>query len=86
MYMYDTMHLTEFAVIFDYGLDRKGKRRHQGTNAIHPGLLRKVYRMAIAIPKFTQERCEWPPTRIILLEMTTPVQYFADARSSACAP
>lgn len=51
MYMYDTMHLTEFTLVFDLGLDRRNVRRLQGTNAIHPSMLRKIYRMAIALPQ-----------------------------------
>ena len=58
MYLYDTMHLTEFALVFDYGLDRKGDRRPEASNATHPGFLRQVYRMAIAIPVFTTNRSE----------------------------
>lgn len=47
---YDTMHLTEFALVFDLGLDRKGEGRAEGSNSNHPGILHKVYRMAMALP------------------------------------
>lgn len=50
MFTYDTMHLTEFAIVFDLGIDRNGKQRPEATNAIHPGMLRKVYRMVLALP------------------------------------
>lgn len=53
---YDTMHLTEFALVFDLGLDQKKKRRIEASNALHPGTLRVVYRMAIALPKYVQSR------------------------------
>lgn len=59
MYTYETMHLTEFALVFDYGLDQDGDVRPQGTNAIHSGMLRKVYRMAIAIPAFACARSQF---------------------------
>lgn len=53
---YDTMHLTEFALVFDLGLDQNRVRRVEATNALHPGVLRSVYRMAIALPQYVQSR------------------------------
>lgn len=55
MYMYDTMHLMEFALVFDLGIDNGGKKWLQATNEIHPGMLRKIYRMALAIPYLVKE-------------------------------
>lgn len=52
---YDTMHLSEMAVSFDLGLDSH-EPRHHVTNAVHPGMLRKVYRMAIALPHIVETR------------------------------
>lgn len=57
---YDTMHLTEFSLTFDLGLDQKGEQRLQGSNALHPGVLRKVYRMALALPDVSKTRCMCP--------------------------
>ncbi|KAF8119971.1 hypothetical protein EV363DRAFT_1193812 [Boletus edulis] len=56
MYSYDTMHLTEFVIVFDHGIDQGGRQRPQASNAIHPGMLRKVYRMALALPGFALTR------------------------------
>ena len=53
---YDTMHITEFTLMFDLGRDRKGKARPAATNAAHPGLLRRVYRMAMALPQYARNR------------------------------
>ncbi|KAG9310697.1 hypothetical protein JVU11DRAFT_9291 [Chiua virens] len=56
MYCYDTMHLTEFAVVYDFGLDQGGERRPSASNSAHPGMLQKICRMAMALPAFAPTR------------------------------
>lgn len=56
---YNTMHLTEMALSFDFGLDQGNDTRPQAANAAHTGMLRKVYRMAIALPQLVQSRCQY---------------------------
>ncbi|KAI6115492.1 hypothetical protein EDD16DRAFT_1708643 [Pisolithus croceorrhizus] len=51
---YETMHLTEMALTLDFGLGKEDIQH--ATNALHPGTLRKVYRMAIALPKLVLEQ------------------------------
>ncbi|KAI5981118.1 hypothetical protein EDD15DRAFT_2380326 [Pisolithus albus] len=63
---YETLHLTEMALTFDFGLDHKGEHQH-ATNSLHPGTLRKVYRMAIALPVLVLERPQFPKRSIIAL-------------------
>ena len=60
IYTYDTMHLTEFVLMFDLGRDRGGSPRIAATNAAHAGAFRKVYRMAIALPKYAASRSRFP--------------------------
>jgi hypothetical protein len=54
---YETMHLTEMALTLDFGLGKEDIQH--ATNALHPGTLRKVYRMAIALPTLVLERRKW---------------------------
>lgn len=55
MYMYDMMHLMEFTLIFDLGIDNGGEKWLQATNEIHPRMLCKIYCMALAILYLVKE-------------------------------
>ncbi|KAF8432349.1 hypothetical protein L210DRAFT_3507531 [Boletus edulis BED1] len=59
MYSYDTMHLTEFVIVFDHGIDQGGRQRLQASNAIHPGFYRRsLIGMCSIIDKVTQKMLE----------------------------
>lgn len=62
---YEAMHLTEMALTLDFGLGNEDMQH--ATNALHPGTLRKVYRMAIALPTLVLERPLFPKRSIIAL-------------------
>ncbi|KIK80752.1 hypothetical protein PAXRUDRAFT_157858 [Paxillus rubicundulus Ve08.2h10] len=53
---YDSMHITEMSLSFNFGLDNNNETRHHASNSIHPGMLRKVYCMAIALPHLVHSR------------------------------
>ena len=57
MYCYDTMHFTEFMLVFNHGVDEGGQKRLAATNAVHPGMLCKIYIMAIALRYAAMSRC-----------------------------
>lgn len=59
---YDTMHLTEFTVMSDLGLDQTGEWRPEASNALNQCMLRKVYRMAMALPYHAPTRCMFGTT------------------------
>lgn len=55
-YSYHTMHLTEFALVSDLGLgcDGKKKNANEATNGLQPAMLRRIYRMVLALPSFAR--------------------------------
>lgn len=53
---YDTLHLTEMALSFDYGVNGTPSEHFEAFNAVHHGMMRKIYRMAIALPILSRTR------------------------------
>ncbi|KAI6117769.1 hypothetical protein EV401DRAFT_2072319 [Pisolithus croceorrhizus] len=76
---YETMHLTEMALTLDFGLGKEDIQH--ATNALHPGTLRKVYRMVIALPTLVLEQPLFHERCIIALASivsTDPLSFGVD--------
>lgn len=70
---YDTMHLTEFWLCFDLGRDVKWRSRAHASNSSHPGMLRKVYRMVMALPIMV--KCQRTYSAVYIMQVTQQTSY-----------